>query len=219
MSGDSPSMDFKASPWQQYIQSWLKPFMNNMSTGNMPDPAQWEIPDISSMMPGENWWEDLDPNIKAGIREPYTDASNQMLEVMGAKGQTGSAVSPYSGQSQTATGKFWADAGTGMAQQGWGMVSPALQQGWGAELNRNMTQGNQQYQQSMMPYGMIPGMSQQAAPYPMVDPGSPGIGGMLTSMMGPAMMGWGMGGFGNPFGGMGGGMPWSQGSGFNMNPY
>lgn len=200
MGGSGPSMDFKSSPWQKYIQDWLKPFMNNMSTGNMPD--MWEIPDISSMMPGKNWWEDLDPNIKAGIREPYKDASKQMLEVMGAKGQVGSASSPYSGSSQTATGKFWEDAAGGMAQQGWGMVSPALQQGWGAQLAQN--QG--QYGQEMMPYGMIPGMSQQAAPYPTVNPGSGGYGGGLGGLAGMGLGGWFGGPMGMMLGGMGGNM-------------
>jgi hypothetical protein len=212
-------MDFKQSKQGKWLWNWAQPFWENMSSGNMPN--MWEIPDTSQMMPGEGWWEGLDPNIKAGIREPYEDASRQMLEVMGAKGQTGSAASPYSGSSQTATGQFWADAGTGMANQGWGMVSPALQQGWQAQLMQN--QG--QYAQDMMPYGMLPGATQMSMPHPTVDPGTPGFGGMAASMLGPMAMGWGMGGFQNPFGGgVGGGwpgtqMPWSQGSGFNMNPY
>ncbi len=135
---------------------------------------------------------------------------------MGAKGQVGSGSSPYSGSAQTAIGSFWNDAGTSMAGQGWNMVSPALRAGWQAELGQNQAQ----YQQQMMPYGMLPGVTEMAMPYPVVDPGSPGIGGMMTSLAGPALMGWGMGGFQNPFSGFGGGqMPWSQGMGFSMDAY
>lgn len=199
MGGSGPSLDFKRSKQQKWLWDWAQPFWENLSAGNMPD--MWDVPDISSMMPGKNWWADLDPNIKAGIREPYEDASRQMLEVMGAKGQIGSASSPYSGSSQTATGKFWEDAATGMAGQGWNMVSPALTAGWNAELQRNMGQ----YQQNMMPFQMLPQATQMSMPYPVVDPGTPGFGGMAMSLAAPAMMGWGMGGFQNPFSGFGGG--------------
>ena len=215
MGGSGPSLDFKQTGFQNWLQNWAQGFWKNMKKGNMP--KMWKIPNINKMMPKEGWWEDLDPNIRAGIREPHEEASRQMLEVMGAKGQIGSGSSPYSGSSQTATGKFWEDAATDMAVQGWNMVSPALTAGWNARLQRNMGK----YQQSMLPYEMLMGATQMSQPYPVVDPGSPGFGGMAMNLAAPAMMGWGMGGFQNPFSGFGGfgGMPWSQGPGFNMDPY
>jgi hypothetical protein len=108
-----------------------------------------------------------------------------------------------------------------MAQTGWGMMQPGLMaeaqagwggamQGWGAELDRNQAG----YQQRMMPYGMLPGFSQQAMPYPTVDQGGNnfwgGLGGMLGSGIMGAGMGWGMGGF--P-------MPSWGGSGFRTDPF
>jgi hypothetical protein len=104
---------------------------------DVPQQPTYDIPDVRSMMPGATWWGDLDPSIKAGIRAPYEDASQQLAEQLGAKGMTGSGASPYSGQAQAGLGQFWADAAPAMAQQGWGMVAPALGAGWGAELSRN----------------------------------------------------------------------------------
>lgn len=200
MGGSGPSMDFKQSGLQKFLEQWARPFWENMSSGNMPD--MWEVPDISQMMPGEGWWEGLDSDIKAGIREPYEDASKQMLEVMGAKGQTGSSASPYSGSSATATGSFWADASKGMANQGWGMVSPALQQGWQAQLGQNQAQ----YAQDMMPYGMLPGATQMAMPYPVVNPGTPGAGGSIGTLAGMGIGGLMGGPMGMLYGGGMGGM-------------
>jgi len=124
------------------------PSMQGVLTGVPP----YNIPSAKNMMPGANWWADLDPSVKAGISAPYQDASKQLAEQLGAKGMTGSQASPYSGQAQAGMGQFWADAAPSMAQQGWGMVAPALQSEWGAQLGRNQMGYQQGLQESMTDY-------------------------------------------------------------------
>ena len=100
------------------------------------------VPNIQSMMPSQRWYSDLSPEVMAGIRAPYEDASKQLTESLGY-----SAGSPMAGASGVLGGsqaKFWADAGTQMGQQAWNMVSPALQQGWQAGLGQNQYLAGQQ---------------------------------------------------------------------------
>lgn len=203
MGGSGSSVNFEQSPQQRWLwENFSQPYMQKLAGGNIDlpsmydipeSPSPYQVPDISSMMPTGDWFGSLDPSIKAGIRSPYEDAGRQMLEIMGAKGQTGSVSSPYSGSAASATGKFWEEAARGMGQQGWNMISPALQQGWQAQLGsniagygqdvnqwqtslgRNMNEYQAQLASAMMPYQMLPGITQQSLPYPVVDPGDPGF--------------------------------------------
>ena len=100
-----------------------------------PGAQGYNVPNIQSMMPTGDWYNNLDPSIMAGIRQPYTDASRQLTESMG--GSAGSARGGPTGALGSSQADFWSKAGTQMGQQAWGMVSPALQQGWGAQLGAN----------------------------------------------------------------------------------
>jgi len=235
MGDSSPSVSFEQSPQQQQLWSLAYPYWQNLYGGQMP--GLYNVPALPSAadyfaatMPTGDWWANLDPSIKAGIRAPYEDASQQMMEQMGARGQIGGQSTPYSGTGQAALGTFWDKAGQGMAQTGWGMMHPGLMaqaqagwggamQGWGAELGREQAG----YQQSMLPYQMLPGMTQQAMPYPVVDPGGGGFWGGVGNLAGSALMGmgmgWGMSGFQNPFGSYGSTVPiGGYGSTVPINP-
>ena len=89
--GDSPSIDYSQSPWQTEIQGWIRPYMQNLYGGQMPDLYNVPgLPDAASYfaktMPTGDWWANLDPSIRAGISAPYVDASQQMMEQMSSEG-------------------------------------------------------------------------------------------------------------------------------------
>lgn len=180
-TGDSPDFDWEQSPEMAWLwQNVAQPLWQQLMGGG---PTVTPVP-----MPTEGWFEGLDPSIKSGIREPYEYASKQLMEQMGAKGQTGSAMSPYSGSAQTAAGRFWSDAATGMGQQAWGMINPNAMAQWGMQQQANF-----------LPYQMLPGVTQQSLPYPVVTPGSPGMLQGLSQLLSPLAAGWAYGGFQNPF--------------------
>jgi hypothetical protein len=236
--GGQPDVRFKPSHQQNWIFKQLQPIIEGLglmgeeqlgmpgmgmpSAPRMPSAAGvplYDVPDISTMMPTYNWWGDISPEIREGIRAPYEDASLQMMEQMGARGQIGGESTPYSGTGQAALGEFWADAGTGMAQQGWSMVSPALRQGWQAGLGRNITgyqAGIQDWQSEKdrllqdytsqkqawgMPFELL-GLTQATMPYPVVSQQPNYLGGLVGAGAGAAMGGAALG----PWGAVGGGL-------------
>lgn len=84
-------------------------------------------------MPTQGWYSGLDENIKAGMMEPYQEASKQLMEQMGAAGMGGSARGGISGNAAAGLGRFWEDAATGMGQQAWGMINPNAMAQWQAQ--------------------------------------------------------------------------------------
>ena len=105
------------------------------------------------MMPTSQWYGSIAPEVKQGIMAPYDDAANQMLEVMGARGQTGSPGSGYTGAAGAALGELYADAGKDLGLNLWQMSAPAATAGWQANLARNMNQFNLGQQEALADYG------------------------------------------------------------------
>jgi len=197
----------------QYPTAPTAPSMQGVLSGT----PQYQIPNIQQMMPSQQWYNDLSPEVMAGIRAPYEDASKQLTESLGY-----SAGSPMAGASGVLGGsqaKFWADAGTQMGQQAWNMTAPAMQAGWGAQLGQNQlgyqniqqertadyqnilaqqqagyagqqNMWQQQLQQNMLPYSIIPGLTGGTYSNPVVNQGSGGFSGT------GALMGAGLGGYG-----------------------
>jgi hypothetical protein len=160
MCGGS-STSYVQSPEQKQIYTALLPMIQKMTgftTGNgasslydisgAPEYAGYEVPDTSSMMPTGNWWENLDPNIKSGITQPFQEGADQLGEQLLSFGE-GSQMGGASGSMAAGLGNYWAKAAPQMATTGWDMVSPALQQGWQANLLNNMNTSEKNYSTDM----------------------------------------------------------------------
>ena len=168
-------VSYTQSPEQQQVFQQLMPLVKMLTQAGQGGTSPWQIPSIESLMPSKGWYENMDPNIMQGIREPYVDASQQLTESLGYG--AGSARGGASGTLGGSQADFWSKAGTQMGQQAWGMVSPIQQMGWQAEL-----QGNQ------FPFTAMPGMMGGTYSQPVVQPGST-TGSDIMSMLGMIGMG------------------------------
>ena len=149
-----------------------------------------DIPDASMAMPTANWYNSLAPEVKAGLYAPYEDASNQMLELMGSRGQTGAASSGYTGAAGAAMGELWADAGRNVGMDAWKMTGPMAMANWQANLDRNVQQWGLGQQEALADYNTameawrLPMQNMSYLPSTMgqayVNQGSNPVGGMLS---------------------------------------
>jgi len=206
LMGSSPSLDFEQSKQQRKMWDVMFPQFKNFMQGNMP--GLYDLP--SPVLPNTDWYNNLAPEVRQSLWEPAQEAGQQMMEVMGAKGQLGSAGSPMSGSAATGMGKLFADYGQGIGMQAWNMTQPGLMADYQAQLGRNITG----YNTSLMPYQMAAGMLPGTYGQPVINPGSQGLLGYGMQLAAPFAMGAGMGMFGNPFSGFGS----SFGGGFRTNP-
>jgi len=172
-------VDYAQSPEQRQVFESLMPIFHQIAGAAETGTSPWQIPSTQGLMPTEGWYSGIDSTIKRGMMEPYKEASQQLTESLG--GAAGSARGGASGALGGAQGEFWADAGTQMGQQAWGMVSPIQQMGWQAEL-----QGRQ------FPYTAAPSMMGGTYSQPVVQQPST-TGASFMSMLGQVGMGLGMG--------------------------
>jgi len=203
--GQGPSVDFQQSPQQAQLWNQWSPVSQNLASGNLP--PIYNLPNANMLQPTGDWWSGMAPELKAGIMQPFQEASQQLNESLGARGMVGGGRSGATGAQGAAQGQFWAQAAPQMAMTGWGMTAPGRQMQYQAELGQAQTG----YNTSLMPYQMLPNMIQQSLPYPVVNQGTPGLIPSMAPMLG-AGLGMALGG---PLGGMLGG---AIGSGF-QNPF
>ena len=191
----------------QYPTAPIAPSMQGVLSGT----PQYQIPNIQQMMPSQQWYSDLSPEVMAGIRAPYEDASKQLTESLGY-----SAGSPMAGASGVLGGsqaKFWEYAGRNIGQQAWNMTAPAMQQGWQAQLGQsqlgyqNLQQERaadyqnilaqqqagyagqqniwtQQMQQAMLPYTIAPGLMGGTYSSPVVNQSAGGMNPLMGAGLG-----------------------------------
>ena len=163
---------------------------------SMQDIPMYDVPDASLMMPTQNWWNSLSPEVMQGLWSPYNAGANQMMETMGAGGNLGSARGGYAGTGENALGRFYADASNDVGLQAWQMTQPAAMANWGAQLDVNKTGYNQAVQdytntsnqlmsdygmnqemwrqqiaREQMPFGVLPGMVGGTYSTPVVNQG------------------------------------------------
>lgn len=201
-------------------------------TGVLSGIPQYQIPSTQSMMPTQEWWNSLSPDVMQGVWAPYQQASKGMLEQLGGIGQLGSARGGATGAAGAALGQFSADAANKVGLQAWQMSQPAMQLGWQAQLAQNqqgygnqLTEANTNYQNQLaqqqkdyqtamqawgLPFGltgMMPGTySQGITTQPSSGLGSM-FGGMLTGGLSGGLMGNAIGGqTGAGYGAAGGGL-------------
>jgi hypothetical protein len=172
-------------------------------------PSVYDVPSGAGLMPTSQWYNNIAPEVRQGLWEPWNDAANQMQSVMGIQGQLGSPRSGIrSGAAQTALGELYSDAGQKVGMQAWNMMQPGQQALWQANLGRNiadydgrMGQYRQNYGTELeawrMPFNILPQAGLGAAGSGYIEQrGNPWAGGLSGAMMG------GLGAY-NMFGGGG----------------
>jgi hypothetical protein len=160
------------------------------------DVLGYNIPSVQNLMPTSGWYQGIAPEVKAGLREPYMDAHQRIMEQMNMRGQFGGSGGGISPAAAAFSGEFAAQMGQGMGMQAWQMTQPALNQQYQAELQRNMLM-------KTMPYSLLPGFIGQGMPQPVVSPAGPGAAGTMANMGAGALAGYGA--TGNPWGAAAGG--------------
>jgi len=168
----------------------------------IPEQATWDIPDPVS--PTDGWYDSLDPNIMAGLNEPWNDAQDQMFESLGQAGSLGSGRGGLSGAAGAALGEFSADRASAVGLDAWNMVSPGLVADYNSNLDMNRTSALNQWQaslqQNMAPFTSAVNLFGPSLPQLLVDPGTPGF---IESAI-PGIMGAVGGYYGGPRGAMAG---------------
>jgi hypothetical protein len=163
-------------------------------------------------MPTQNWWGSLAPEVKAGLYAPYVEAGQGLMEMMGGRGQLGSARGGYSGAAGAALGELAGKAAQNVGLNAWQMTGPMAMNAWNANLTRNMNAYNTGQQERLADYNTAMnvwnrpmqtlGMMGMGMPQAYAQPQSNRMGGMLSGALMGGMAGYGM--TSNPYWGLGG---------------
>jgi len=97
-------------------------------------PQTPSVPDISSMMPTQGWYEGIAPGIKEAVWEPYMEGADILREQLGGIGSLGNQRAGMSGAAADVFSDYMGKATPQVTKSLWDMTSPALQAGWGAEM-------------------------------------------------------------------------------------
>jgi len=167
--------------------------LSNMMMGQMPQAqaAQINFPEptlqaVPGAQPTAGWYSGLDPNVRAGIEEPYMRGMDILEERMAGRGLLGSPRAGISGAAADVLGEYMQQAAPSMAQTAWGMMQPGMieaqRQGWlaqtmpyqagvqGALQQAGLEQqtGLANLQSAMLPYMQLPQYLQLAQPTTLV---------------------------------------------------
>jgi hypothetical protein len=171
--------------------------------------SNYDIPNANLMMPTKQWYNSMDPSVKAGVMAPWQDAAGALKEQMASMGQLGNPSAGISGQGATGLGELWSRAGKDMGLQMWNMSQPAMQANWQAKLDQGKLSGmegymdataanqavQQNYQNAMQrrgevlqgrqaPFTMAPGFLGSIAQMPAAfTPGTPSTGSQFMNML------------------------------------
>ena len=155
--GSDQSVSYESSPEQSAILQQLMPLIQRMSNfglggGTVP----YQIPDISAMMPQAGWMENMDPNIVAGAWEPYNKGADMLENRLSGRGTLGNARAGMSGAAADVMSQYQQTITPQVTSSLWNMVSPALNTGYNALLQREQAPYNMlNMTQSMLPTGIV----------------------------------------------------------------
>jgi len=138
---------FNASTAQPNYGIPTAPTMPSMS-GVLSNVPMYNIP--NAVGPTTDWWNSVDPNIKAGAWAPYEQGASALGEKLGSMGQLGSARGGVSGNAAAGFGDYYAQAANQYGLGLWNMSQPGLMADYNAQLQRGITgYGNQLTEQGM----------------------------------------------------------------------
>lgn len=132
------------------------PMAQQMSLAAQEGIPLWNVPSMPTVpgpvMPSEQWYQGIAPEVKAGLWAPYKEAGQQLMETLGGSGQIGSARGGYSGAAGAALGQLAAKGSEQVGLQAWNMTAPQM-----------MDYRNQLYQSALQQRGDV--MQAQQAPW------------------------------------------------------
>jgi len=147
-----PSINYTQSLEQRGIYQALMPMLTGeggLWSGDFQAPSYGQ--------PTADWYSGLSPDVMTGLQQPYIEAQQQGLELLGAGGATGSARAGASGTAGAMTGEIMGQMARNVPLQAWQMGAP----GRAAE-----------YQAGMLPYTGAIGALGGAYPEAVVTPGA-----------------------------------------------
>ncbi len=157
--GGSPDLKTGYSPQQQQIMTAGQPAYKRAGAlageglglygiGDSPMAPSYNVVNPEIMMPTQQWWESMSPNVKQGLWAPYQEAGKGLMETLGTRGQSGSARGGYSGAAGVAMGELASRGAKDVGMQAWQMSQPAMSQYWNALQQREMYQPMADYEQA-----------------------------------------------------------------------
>ena len=221
-NGGGSEIEYAQSPEQRQIMQATLPMLQGLgqygqeryfggqpqmgapsAAGRFTDQPMYDIPDPSTAMPTNQWWNSISPEVKKGLYAPYVEAGQGIQEAMGSRGQMGSAGSGHTGAFGAAMGELGGQAAQNVGMQAWQMSQPAMQANWNANLQRNQQAYGVGQQERQMDYNTemevwrrpmdMMGMMNQGMPQGYAQQGSNPIGGALSGgamgYMGSSAMG------------------------------
>jgi len=174
-----------------------EPMAKRMGTAALGGQPLWDTPDMPTVpgpvLPTQEWYQGIAPEVKAGLWAPYQEAAQQLGETFGSQGQQGSQRGGPSGAYGAAMGTFGAQAAKDVGQQAWSMTAPQMmgyrdQLYQGALQQRGETQQAQQAPWSMFP-AFMGGMGQMPM-YAQPNQMNPWVGALGGALAGGAAGGW-----------------------------
>lgn len=102
-----------------------------------------------AVMPSTGWYQDIAPEVMAGIQSPYVEASEAMMGRMEQMGQLGTARGGVSGGAGAALGEFAARSAKDIGMQAWQMTAPQLMQRRQEMLAQNIAQREEMQRERM----------------------------------------------------------------------
>jgi len=154
MGGGGTKTEYVQSPEQREMYQKFMPMMEQMTDRAMKGQPIYdvpEMPDSEMYSPTKDWWQNVSPEIKQGLWQPYQDSANQLSEQFGGQGMMGSPLTGTTGAFGNALGQQVASrAGAQMPMQAWQMGAEA--RALPLQHRQDMISANR------MPWEVIPGM-------------------------------------------------------------
>lgn len=173
--GNNTQVSMAHSPQQQQVFGAMMPQLMGGFGQSI-----YDLPSAQGLTPSADWYQNISPEVMAGIRRPWEQQGQQLMETMGFRGMGGSPRAGMSGSAGVAAGTFAEEAGRNIGMQAWQMTAPGAQMQYQAELGRNIAGYQRPFQEAQLAAGLIPG----TYPQPIVQPGQQGQGGALGSLAG-----------------------------------
>lgn len=142
--------------------------------------GQMPTPDSA---PTGNWYGDLDPNVRAGIEQPYERGMEMLESRLQGRGALGAQRAGISGAGADVLGQYMQQAAPSMARTGWEMGTEQRAREWEAKMKPY------DMLPSMLPYMMPQGITTTGSPVSF--PGSAAAGtAPATGTQNPAYLAW-----------------------------
>lgn len=126
------------------------------AVGTMPIPQQWQMG--AAPAPTGDWYSNLDPNVRAGIEQPYMRGMEMLESRLQGRGALGAQKAGISGAGADVLGQYMQKAAPSMAQTGWGMMAPGLQQQQAGQISADLATQAQTWEGQTLPYKMLPSL-------------------------------------------------------------